>query len=122
MLSHQRILKIILQPLVENAIYHGVKRKRGRSQIRVIGRQEGDSMYFAVEDDGMGMTPERLDEVRRALKSPAPLNAEGSGGYGMRNVAERLRLYCGCELTVESEYRKGTRVSFRLPFDKEEGL
>lgn len=121
-LSHQRILKIILQPLVENAIYHGVKRKRGRSQIRVIGRQEGDSMYFAVEDDGMGMTPERLDEVRRALKSPAPLNAEGSGGYGMRNVAERLRLYCGCELTVESEYRKGTRVSFRLPFDKEEGL
>lgn len=119
-LKKQRILKIILQPLVENAIYHGVKRKRGRGQITVIGRREGDFMYFAVEDNGMGMTPERLDEVRRALSSPVPLDAEGAGGYGMRNVAERLRLYCGCELTVESEYQKGTRVSFRLPYSEEE--
>lgn len=77
-------------------------------------------MYFAVEDNGLGMTPERLATVRQSLYDSTPPDGDGSGGYGMRNVAERLRLYCSCTLAVESEYQKGTRVSFRLPYIHEE--
>ena len=106
---HERyMLKIVLQPLVENAIYHGIKR-----------RQAG-GMYFAVEDNGMGMTPERLAEVRASLQNGAPLDPDGKGGYGLRNVEQRLRLYYGCGLTIESEYRHGTRISFTVP-DEQEG-
>ena len=118
---HERyMLKIVLQPLVENAIYHGIKRKRGRGQITVTGRRQAGGMYFAVEDNGMGMTPERLAEVRASLQNGAPLDPDGKGGYGLRNVEQRLRLYYGCGLTIESEYRHGTRISFTVP-DEQEG-
>ena len=115
-----RIIKIVLQPLVENAIYHGIKRRRGRGQITVTGRRQAGGMYFAVEDNGMGMTPERLAEVRASLQNGAPLDPDGKGGYGLRNVEQRLRLYYGCGLTIESEYRHGTRISFTVP-DEQEG-
>ena len=118
---HERyMLKIVLQPLVENAIYHGIKRRRGRGQITVTGRRQAGGMYFAVEDNGMGMTPERLAEVRTSLQNGAPLDPDGKGGYGLRNVEQRLRLYYGCGLTIESEYRHGTRISFTVP-DEQEG-
>ena len=110
----------MLQPLVENAIYHGIKRRRGRGQITVTGRRQAGGMYFAVEDNGMGMTPERLAEVRASLQNGAPLDPDGKGGYGLRNVEQRLRLYYGCGLTIESEYRHGTRISFTVP-DEQEG-
>lgn len=119
-LRERHMLKIVLQPLVENAIYHGIKRKRGRGRLTVIGRALPNGMYFAVEDDGMGMTPERLAEVRAALRNGAPLDPEGRGGYGLRNVEQRLRLYYGCGLTIESEYRHGTRISFTVPDEQEE--
>ncbi len=119
-LHERHMLKIVLQPLVENAIYHGIKRKRGRGQITVVGRALSTGMYFAVEDNGMGMTPERLAEVRSSLQSGASLDPEGRGGYGLRNVEQRLRLYYGCGLTIESEYRHGTRISFTVPNEQEE--
>ena len=119
-LHERHMLKIVLQPLVENAIYHGIKRKRGRGQITVIGRKQAGGMYFAVEDNGMGMTPERLAEVQASLQSGAPLDPDGKGGYGLRNVEQRLRLYYGCGLTIESEYRHGTRISFAVPDEQEE--
>ena len=119
-LNERYMLKIVLQPLVENAIYHGIKCKRGRGQITVIGRAAAGGMYFAVEDNGLGMTPERPDEVRKALQSGAPVGADGKGGYGLCNVAQRLRLYCGSGLTIESEYRHGTRISFTVPDGQED--
>lgn len=73
-------------------------------------------MRFTVEDDGMGMTPERLDSLRHSLRDP-----DSRSGYGLRNVDERLRLYWGAGLTIESEYRKGTRVGFAVPCIQEEG-
>lgn len=114
-LAGQHMLKLMLQPLVENAIYHGVKLKRGRGLIRVTARQQNGEMCFAVEDDGLGMTPEQLAAVRESLRRPAQFDPDTKGGYGLRNVEERLRLYYGRGLEIASEYRKGTRVSFRLP-------
>ena len=119
-LAGQRMLKLMLQPLVENAIYHGVKRKRGRGLIRVTGWRQGNEMCFAVEDDGLGMTPEQLAAVREGLRRPAQYDPDTKGGYGLRNVEERLRLYYGQGLEIESVYRKGTRVSFRLPCGEQE--
>ena len=60
----------------------------------MTGRRQAGGMYFAVEDNGMGMTPERLAEVRASLQNGAPLDPDGKGGgYGLRNVEQRLRLY-----------------------------
>lgn len=121
-LTGQHMLKLMLQPLVENAIYHGIKRKRGRGLIRVTGWRQGGEMCFAVEDNGLGMTSEQLAAVRESLRRPAQFDLDTKGGYGLRNVEERLRLYYGKGLEIASEYRKGTRVSFRLPCgDQEEG-
>lgn len=64
-LADKRMLKLMLQPLVENAIYHGIKNKRGRGLLRITGRQEQDWMVFAVADNGIGMTEEQLDALAR---------------------------------------------------------
>ncbi len=109
-LKNCQMLKLMLQPLVENAIYHGIKAKRGRGFIRIIGRKEQGYILFAVEDTGIGMTEEKLQELTSGLRNPA-----NAGGYGLRNVDQRLRLYYGAGLQIDSEYGKGTRVSFMLP-------
>lgn len=105
-----RMLKLMLQPLVENAIYHGVKNKRGRGLIRITGRRENGWMRFAVEDNGIGMTEEALFALRGRLQ-----RGEESGSYGLRNITERLRLYGGKGLFIDSEQMRGTRVEFLLP-------
>lgn len=90
---HERyMLKIVLQPLVENAIYHGIKRRRGRGQITVTGRRQAGGMYFAVEDNGMGMTPERLAEVRASLQNGAPLDRTARAAM----VCAMWNSVCGC--------------------------
>ncbi len=115
------MLKIVLQPLVENAIYHGIKRRRGRGQITVTGRRQAGGMYFAVEDNGMGMTPERLAEVRASLQNGAPLDPDGKGRLWSAQCgtasAAVLRLRTDDR---GSEYRHGTRISFTVP-DEQEG-
>ena len=67
MYSYQ-ILKLTLQPLVENALYHGIKNKRGLGHILVTGEQREETMIFRVRDDGMGMDEERLKDVDLCLK------------------------------------------------------
>jgi len=112
-LCHLRVLKLLLQPLVENAIYHGVKHRRGRGMIRVAGHTEGDFLVFTVQDNGAGMTPERLAEVREGLRS----DSGQSTGYGLFNVNKRIQLYYNLPqgLEIESEEKHGTRVIIRVP-------
>jgi two-component system sensor histidine kinase YesM len=110
------ILKLTLQPLVENALYHGIKNKRSGGVIKVSGRCRGDAMIdVEIEDNGMGMTPARLTEVRRALLRDA--HATSEGGYGLINVNQRIRLYYGQRygLTITSEYGAGTTVGLTIP-------
>ena len=105
------ILKLLLQPLVENAIYHGVKYRRRGGKVRVVGRREGERLYFAVIDNGPGMTEERLLEVIAGLGEE-----DATAGYGLSNVDRRIRLYYGLKrgLTIHSD-SDGTRVEFTLP-------
>ena len=113
------VLKLLLQPLVENALYHGIKPKRGGGWIQVTGRREGDQLAFCVQDSGAGISPERLAAIRAALRDGGNIiNSEESAGsgFGLKNVDLRIRLYYAKEqgLTIDSD-RNGTRVSFRLP-------
>lgn len=114
------ILKLTLQPLVENALYHGIKNKRAGGMIHVRGQsRDAAFIHIAIEDNGMGMTPERLTQVRAALVSDAPGPSEG--GYGLVNVNQRIRLYYGQRygLTIASEYGAGTTVSLTIPLRRQ---
>lgn len=109
-LADCKLPKLTLQPLVENSLYHGIKCKRGQGLIRVRGRAEAGDILLTVEDNGAGMTPERLASVRRALENRETV------GFGLATVHERIRLLFGRTygLTVESN-ADGTAVTVRLP-------
>lgn len=101
-------LNLILQPLVENAIHHGIEEKTdGRGKITVRGWKEDNCVWFMVEDNGVGMEQEVADKI---------LTME-SKGYGVRNVDERIRLCYGEKyaMKVESVVGKGTRMTIHFP-------
>ena len=107
-------LKLMLQPLVENAIYHGMEFKDGDGKIQVTVRKEGDDLRFEVRDNGLGMTKDQVDSLLG--ENPYVSSRRGSG-IGVKNVNERIRLYFGREygLSIWSEPDEGTRVAIRLP-------
>ena len=111
------VLKLILQPLVENALYHGIKNKRSGGTITVRAKQHnGDEVLLEVEDDGIGFTPDKLDQLQAELNDDSgELNFES--GFGIGNVNKRIRLYYGKQygLTVESEYNVGTCAMLIIP-------
>lgn len=103
--------KLTLQPLVENALYHGVKEKRGQSKITITFEDAGDDIVIQVLDDGIGMTEERLQEVKDGLKQ------NNHVGFGLAAVEGRLVLYFGEEYGIDiwSKYGEGTRICVRIP-------
>jgi len=120
------VLKLLLQPLIENAIYHGIKGRRGPGHIRVEARLEHGRLLLTVQDDGAGMSNERLAEMLHLLEAPlASLEASSPGitgkSYGMLNVQARLRLSFGDEygILLESEEGQGTRVTIIHPLMRE---
>lgn len=110
------VLKLILQPLVENAIYHGIKNKRGRGKIKVCAKDSGDKVLLSVSDNGIGFTKERLDEVLLEFESE-PSTETVRTSYGLYNVNKRLKLYYNntVSMNINSEYGEGTEVSFSIP-------
>lgn len=109
-------IKLIVQPILENAIYHGMAYADGDGEIRISARREGDDVVIDVTDNGPGM-PEEV--VERLLDPDAPranTNSKGSG-IGLRNVHQRIQLSFGRRygLTIHSEPDAGTRVQIRLP-------
>ena len=121
------MLKLLLQPLVENALYHGIKNKRGGGKITVRVKRQNRVLTFTVADTGKGMTPEQLKEVESLLKTetpPAQAALEpGHSGFGMRNVDMRIRLYYGKQtgLLIQSG-TEGTEVSFSIPIRTREEI
>lgn len=110
--------KLTLQPLVENALYHGLKNRRRKGFIRLTGRAQNECLVLEVTDDGPGMTEERLNEVRASL-------TDGKReGFGLRTVHQRIQILFGGEygLDVESIPDVGTRILVTIPMktsDKE---
>lgn len=110
--------KLILQPLVENAIYHGIKAKRTEGHISIITEiLEDRKIRFTVEDDGSGMTQDKVNELNERLNQPSVLQASQS--FGLFYVKERLRLRYGdrFEVKVVSTLEIGTKVSIVIPFE-----
>ena len=110
--------KLTLQPLVENALYHGIKLKRGLGHIYVVGRAEGDDILLQVTDDGVGMSPERREELTRAMEQGERV------GFGLSTVHERVRLFFGPPygLSISSQEGIGTTISVRIPWRKEDPI
>ncbi|MBC8078782.1 MAG: sensor histidine kinase [Gorillibacterium sp.] len=115
-LSYQT-LKLILQPIVENSLHHGVEQMADEGLIRITARVEGEALLLLIEDNGVGISPKRLENILNGEAS-----SEDGSGVGLRNVSERIRLYYGQPygLQIESELEEGTRVSIRIPLVKEE--
>lgn len=101
------MIKLILQPFVENSMYHGLEPKIGSGFVEIKGERMENDLYFSVTDNGVGM--ENLDQIYN--------------GYGIRNVVDRIHLFYGEEygIKVTSEYGAGTRVDIHIPVMKEEG-
>ena len=108
------IPKITIQPLVENALYHGIKNRRGGGKITITGMESKDELIIQVSDDGAGMDEKRLEEVRRGIVRN---EADNTVIYGLYNVNQRIRLNFGDEygLTIGSVLGKGTNVVIHLP-------
>jgi len=115
--AENTILKLILQPLVENALYHGIKNKRQKGMIHVRARRKGeDEVLLEVEDDGIGFTPEKLAQLRAELDDDSG-DIKLESGFGIGNVNKRIRLYYGKPygLSIQSEYSTGTCVTLIIP-------
>ena len=109
-LSGIPVPKLSIQPLAENALYHGIKNRRGKGKILIEGREEEDALVLTVSDNGQGMIPERLHEVQEAIRIGE------RAGFGLAAVAERIALYYGpgYGMKIFSEEGKGTTVEIRL--------
>ena len=119
-LYRYKILKLTLQPLVENSLYHGIKYKRAKGVIVVTGKLLGDTVLFQVQDNGVGMEKEELDNLRSEIMKPCQ---DTGKGFGLANVNERIRMNFGVEygMEIDSAPGQGTCVEVVIPAIPYEG-
>lgn len=105
-------IKLVLQPLVENAIYHGMEFMDGDGEIIIKAYLEQEDLYLSVSDNGLGMTE---DMVERLLNGD--VSSKRGTGIGVKNVNERIRVYFGTEygLSIDSKPDEGTTIIIHLP-------
>ena len=107
-------LKLMLQPLVENAIYHGMEFMDGDGEITLKVWKEEEDLYFSVRDNGLGMTAEQVESL---FSDSIHVTSKKGSGIGVKNVNERIKLYFGEEygLMIHSEPDEGTEITIHLP-------
>lgn len=107
--------KITLQPIIENALYHGISRMIDEGKIVITAKKEGNDILFTISDNGIGMTSEQVTEILRK-------ELTDSKGIGVKNVNDRIKIYFGEEygITVNSELDVGTTITIRIPAIMEE--
>lgn len=115
-----KILRLSLQPLVENAIYHGIKPKEGFGIITISGEKRDNKAVLIVYDDGVGMSKDKLDNLRKSINQNQELKHEGN--FGLRNVYTRLKLFFGEGVSISFDSCQGvfTQVSLELPILKDD--
>lgn len=107
-----KVVKLVLQPLVENAIYHGIEKKGSQGTISVSVLREGNDVVYIIQDDGAGADEEELTKLLEKVE-------KNNRGFGIKNVNDRIKLYFGNEYGIKfsSSYENGTTVTVRQPFD-----
>lgn len=115
-IANVKMIKFLLQPLVENSINHGIRKRDEPGHIEICVRAEPDFIVLEVKDDGVGMNRERLEQVRQSLAAGSD-DQEADHGFGLRNVHQRIQLHYGDRYGLElaSESGQGTTVAIRLP-------
>lgn len=118
--TKEQVLKLILQPLVENALYHGLKYCTCGDTITITGKKEGDYLFLHVRDNGMGMNREQLNALQSRLLEEASfteLGQRNKQSIGLKNIHSRIELYYGrgYGLTITSEKGSYTDVQIKLP-------
>lgn len=110
------IIKLTLQPIVENSIYHGMKNKMEMGIIRITGWREQEDVVIEVFDEGAGMDAGKLGELMRSINNPEI--EETPITFGLRNVNQRIKLHYGEEFGIEIQSAPGeyTRVRLRIPY------
>ncbi|WP_028612415.1 cache domain-containing sensor histidine kinase [Paenibacillus harenae] len=118
------VLKLLLQPLVENAILHGLEKKAGGGRLTVAAEVRGDRLVLQVSDNGKGIDAERMERIRHALglaeHYDSSSDTERQGAYfGLRNVKARIKIYYGAtaEFRIESAAEEGTTATIDLPVE-----
>lgn len=109
---HYNTIKFILQPIVENSIFHGFEDMDNQGLITINANIVKDSLYIVVKDNGIGMSENQLQNLKNRKSSNTKYNA-----IGIKNIDERIKFYCGKEygLTIESVEDVGTTVTVKLP-------
>ena len=115
-----KIIKFIIQPLIENAIYHGIETKRGRGHLRITARKHENTVIVKVIDDGIGIPEDKVNNINRAFQGfeyKEEKQEHGSIGIGITNVDSRIKLYYGKNygLKIESSENSGTMVQITIP-------
>lgn len=116
------ILRMVLQPIVENAVYHGIRPYRTDGTVQIIAEQKEERVEIHVKDDGGGVAEDVLKKVRHSLNAPICEYTEQSYGvYGLKNVQDRIQIAYGREykIRIETEIDCGTDVILTIPFEEE---
>jgi two-component system sensor histidine kinase YesM len=110
--------KIILQPLAENAVYHGIHSGNGDGNIRITGKREGEDLFLEISDNGNGIEEELLEKIRRSLQLDELKAEQDAKIYGLKNVQQRIVLQYGAQygISIFSMLEQGTRVLIKLPY------
>ena len=114
-IENYSIIKIVLQPIIENAVIHGIfEKESGSGTLRIRGWEEGEDICISIADDGIGMTQEIIDTN---FMPQSQVLTQTSGGYGIRNICDRIRIAYGQTygLLCESKPGEGTKVTIRIP-------
>jgi two-component system, sensor histidine kinase YesM len=119
-LKRMRIVRFILQPIVENSVKHGLVRRAQVMHIEVAVRAGPEGVTIRIRDDGAGISPGRLAEARRAIQGGGTGeggDAEGGGGIGLANISSRLRQFYGerCSFRIESAHGQHTLIEIMIP-------
>jgi len=113
----QRMLKLTLQPIVENAIYHGLKNRRNPGNLWISGCEQGEYLRFVIRDDGAGIAPDVLEKLCERLENnETSMRVRDGGGFGLENVNARIKLYYGedCGLNISAVENGGTEVTILI--------
>jgi len=118
-----RILKFLMQPIIENSFYHGLEPKGGQGQLTLSIRRRGQSLHIEIRDNGVGIAPDKLAELTAMLEGDELAAGEDSGrNFGLRNVHTRIKHFYGEDYWMKAYSREdeGTTIEMNIPLGKED--